>query len=494
MKKGEDETGIERNMSFQNLTRRRLLHDFGVVPALYDDYGHYLFSPQSLEEQIVGDGGWNVGRYENLSLTTNPIVDADKNWKTQLATRTDLRNVVLVDKKLCFASFIDFLVWEGEKYRIYISEERLRAYCPISVLVHYKKTLGRMALASVRKTRLSNLVHDDYAVVGKNIVFRATPMERRKDVRMIHRIHAILEGKSFLSASQSSSLYPNQKADYSSTLFQLPDSLQKHKMEISSQVRDVSVVWQFGHFRRERIRALNIYRWDDPFFLNVLEKIVPPVYAGTIRQMVELAMDTSGKRCIVPERNVLPEELFVRDMRDWVFVDFETDFQKCIYMVGYSTIDDGYQSEWASAIHPVSEKPLIHRVYSTLQNLKQQGKRLCYFYAEDLFWKERCFFHQLPEYRDLFQDGLDLHKVMTHFLFRNVFTFKLKHIAKALHEMGEVQSTLPEGCDNGADSVHLATEYFKTGSETLRDVLTRYNAFDCQILMEILAWVRSIYT
>lgn len=471
-----------------------MLNDYGVVPALYDDYGHYLFSTP----KIMGGDDWNWwgGSEWNDSLTSSPVEDAGPNWKSQLQSRKNLRNLVLADKRLHVASLIDFLVWEdtSQKYRIYISSERLRAYCPPNVFADFKRVVGRMALASVRKTRLSDMINDDYAVVGKNLVFRAAPKERRRDVRMIHRIHAIMEGRSFLNASDSFALYPNQKADYGTTIFQLPSHAQKEKASVSHRVRDLSVMWQCGNLRRERLRSLHIYRWDDPDFLRKLERFVPPAHANTIRQMVALASDPNGPDCIMPERDRLPEDLFTRDMHDWVFVDFETDFNKCIYMMGMMIMGEGYKCEWGTAIHPVSERTLMDRIHSTLTNYKHEGKRLCYFYAEDLFWRERCRFHDLPEYMDLFEGALDLHKVMTHFLFRGVFTFKLKHIANALHNMGAVESVLPEGCGDGAESVMIAREFFQTKSEELENVLTRYNEFDCKILMEILSWVQTIYS
>jgi hypothetical protein len=212
--------------------------------------------------------------------------------------------------------------------------------------------------------------------------------------------------------------------------------------------------------------------------------------------MLQLA-SSPEKDLLFPERDALlprfPE--LGRDLSRWVFVDFETDFQKCIYLMGHYTQEEGYGCVWADNLDAVSEKPLMHTIYTRLSGYKERGFLLCYYVAERNFWRERCQFHRLGAYQDLFDGMLDLGRVFQEgpLLVQGVFHFKLKGLAAKLYEKGYIGIQQPHGCMDGAQSVDLARQYFRTQSPDLAGVLERYNRFDCEVLYEMVRFLQKYY-
>lgn len=454
----------------------QFVKDIAFLPALWEDYGYYLIKKDTAA--LVYEG-------ECPSL------------RDRLPLQQSLQDIVVADKRLGVVSTVDFLHWEHDKYRVYLDTVRLGRVCgSLDNLDELFGFLGRMALATLRKCGYGEWVHCDYAIVGTDRVWQATEKERKRDVQMAHRVQAVLKGREFLDAT-ASSLFPNLKAVYGG-IFALEPVEKKRYQQICDAVCDVSVVWQCGTKRRRRLREQRIYRWDDPLFEDFFYGMVAsPHWVAIIRKMRSLSLQKDGPDLLFPPREEVLEKFPVlgKDISSWVFVDFETDYQKCIYLLGYYTAQDGYQCQWADHLDPVSEKPLMHKTYSILSSYKERGFVLCYFVAEKNFWKERCAFHRLDQYMNLFDGMLDLSHVFLYapLIIRGVFNFKLKTIASKLYEKGYIAVRQPEGCMDGAESVALAKHYFQTRSVDLSEILERYNQFDCQVLSEMVVFLQKYY-
>lgn len=459
----------------------KLLKDFAFLPALLDDYGYYLIK-------------------KNVDPFIHQTDDVDCGGCIHTHSKKSIKNFVLMDKKLKVVSIIDFLHWERDKYRIYIDTLRLSQLCgptsdPYGWLGLF---IGKMALATATKCGYTDLIHSDYAIVGTDRVPRATEKERRQDIQMIHKVHAILSGRTFLDATSSYTLFPNLKANYSG-VFQLDEEEKKLYQKICHEVCDVSVVWQCGVKRRVLLRKNGVYRWDDPAFQDHFYGMVSgPLRIDVVRKMISLSLSSGGENFLFPPKQKVLDifPILEKKINQWVFVDFETDYQKCIYMLGHYTKECGYQCEWADHLDPGSEKPLMHKIYNVLSSYKKNNIVICYFVAEMNFWKERCQFHRLEQYMDLFDDGaFDLSHLFIYspLIIRDVFNFKLKNIASKLYELGCIRITQPEGCMDGAQSVDLAKEYYRTRSPDIAGVLERYNQFDCQVLYEMVVFLQKYY-
>lgn len=452
------------------------LYDTGFFPTLMDDFGYYLIK-------------------KNIDMVSTDKPPHSLVIPTSLPSH--LHDVVLVDKKLLFLSTVDSLFWEDGKYRAYINTLRLYHLCkPIADewIMELGEFMGRMLLGSITKYKYDEWIHADYVMVGSDRVYRATDKQRRVDIQRVHKLHAILQGRDFLDVCTSVSLYPNLKAPYGG-VFQLEEEEKKQYQRICEQVCDVSLVWQCGIKRRRFLRQQKIYRWDDPAFPDCFFDLVGKTYTEIIQRM--LSLTTSEQDLCFPPKDELVENFPILNtpLTKWVFVDFETDYQKCIYLVGLYTENGKYQCEWADYLDSSAEAPLMHTVYNLLMSLKQKGHLLCYYVAENNFWKERCRLHRFDQYMELFEDALDLNRVFVEgpLLIRGAFNFKLKTIASKLYELGHLSIKQPEGCLDGAQSIDLARQYFQTRSEDISTILEQYNQFDCQVLYELMNFLQKYY-
>jgi hypothetical protein len=397
----------------------------------------------------------------------------------------------MLDVRLGVGFIIDFLIKDNTtgRFRIHLSGNRLRKYCEDP---DWDNMLGRMILATVKKLRLAALIHTD-AIRIDNRVIRGCDDDRirRKDVRDIHRTRAILDGIHFLHVRPIDyRLYPNTKATYT-PFFDL-GQMQKHKIECANRLRDVSIVWQCGYKRRNILRDAGIFSWDNPRFIPSLSMMVPSCYMNVIRRMIDMTQEMNHPFYIPSD--LIHRFPFLADCkRPWVFVDFETDFHKCIYLFGEFSHRDGYRNEWSQNISLHSERDLMMRIHDRLCRLKEEGFLIGYFYAERSFWRERCKIQQLPLLQDVFDDAIDLHKLFLHgpIMIQGLFDFKLKHIAGAMFRHGLITLQQPDGCADGAESVRLAQQYFRTHDLSVRTIIENYNRFDCEVLDAMLRFIQN---
>ena len=449
----------------------RILLDYGLAPALYRDFGHYLYRPEVREEVTME---WE-----------------DRRWRKRLLERrgSDMFDVVLVDARLRVASVIDFMKWEDGRYRMYLSGERIGRICP-KITGCLEDMSGRLAIATARKTRLSGYIHTDFVYVGGR---RVGPdrASRRADVRYIHITNAILDGIDFL---RKEDYYPNIKAEYGGAL-NLGKTGEKEKTLTAAAVRDISVMWQCGNTRRARCHSLGIYNWSDDRFLPEIRDLIPDSYYRVVSRMIRLWRSDRELDFPADTPQRFPEVFVSTDPSRWMFIDFETDLSHCIYMFG-RRCDGRYDCEWGASIDDRSERALMDVIYRVVSEHRGNGGVVVYYFAEDRFWRERCRHHGLPaHYHDLFAGTLDLQRVFQHapLLIRGVFNFKLKHIAHALYEGGRIPVRQPEGCADGAESILLARKYFDNGSDEIRRVLEDYNRFDCDVLLELVLFLRNYF-
>lgn len=445
----------------------KYLLDFRFLPALLEDYAYYIIKKDVAmfyQETIVCTGHY------------------------------------FIDKKLRFVSTVDNLVVEGGKYRAYIHAPRLidNGCFTDDMIMTVGSFMARMLLATLRKYSHHDY-HHDFVVVGTERVYMASRDERARDLKMVSRVRSILHGKAFLDITASlGHLYPNVKADYHGML-QLDEEEKSMHRRLGEDVKDVSVVWQCGVKRRRALRERRVYSWADPSFLQTFYEMVKcPQQREVVRRMIGLSMDERGGDLLFPPKeHVLTMFPQLRtDVSSWVFVDLETDFEKCIYLVGTYQEAQGYSCLWADGLAPCYERPLIIRTYEMLQQRKSSGAILCYYVAERNFWRERCRFHHLERCMDLFDGMLDLSHIFVQapLIIRGVFNFKLKNIASKLYDLGYIGTRQPAGCHDGAESVEIARQYFHTRSVDLCRVLEKYNEFDCEVLHSIVCFLQRHYS
>jgi len=455
-----------------------MLFDHAMVPTLYHDWSHYLWTPR-LREKV-------------LLPAEEETTRKNRDWIDRLGKKDVIPNILMMDRRLGICFPVDFLIREKDgKYRIHLSGYRLSQYADDP---DWGCMLARMMLATVKKIRMASWIHTDaIRIDGRSFYGSEDRRNRREDIKNIHRTRAILNGLGFLRVEESNGrLHPNLKAKYT-PFFALEPEAEYRKQTTAQSVHDPSMIWQCGNKRRNRLRCADIYRWDDPRFLPALSGMMPSKYQQIIEKMIHL--NERDDDTIIDVPSSLTERfhfLCENETRPWCFVDFETDYDKCIYLCGYFSEEGGYRMEWGDDISLPSERALMQRIDDRLRKFQEDGGRVAYFYAEKSFWKERCRVQGLTHLDNLFDDAIDLHTIFVEgpVLIRGLFDFKLKHIAAALYRHGLITIRQPSGCADGEESIRLAQQYFRTHDPVIRSVLEQYNRFDCEILHALLHVLR----
>lgn len=450
-----------------------LLKDFAIIPGLLDDFGHYLFLQ---ETDIFWKDKANPAWRKNIT-----------NSKSNL-----LSFVEIPDIETGIYSVAEQLVKEDAKFRIFLCPNRVSQHCPVVVREENEAFCSRIILSTIQKYRLKDFIHTDYLWIGNVRYYGGTKQQRGADLRMIHKVKAILSGTTFLQCDERF-LSINPKADYTS-FFNLPPDIQKNKIKLAEELNDIGLIWQCGLSRRKKIREQQVFSYKDPEFIELFPRYVPTSKFKIVENMMRLNESLDQDLDFPPASHpIWQNDLFTIDFDKLLFVDFETDFQKCIYMFGYSNLNTGYNVEWAEDLCPTKELSLMHRIYNLINQHHREGGRTVFYFAEDRFWRERCRHHKLYDYIDLFSSGVDLYQVFEKgpFLVKGAFNFKLKTIAKRLFEMSKIPIFQPDGCSDGNESVAIAKRWFLFKKEEDRDVLEKYNQFDCDVLLEISRFLRA---
>lgn len=468
--------GTKNDFGFLNtgIKRKKMLRDFGLIPAVADDFGHYLYlSPEQQDacQENRQISGWR-----------KRIMETDQEM---------LSNVEVMDKGIGIYFMVEQMVKEDGKFRIVMMAS---PHCPDILVQDFEPMRMRLVLAIIQKFGLSTKVHTDFGWIGNVKYLPSDPCQRTKDLKLIRRVRAVLD-RSCVLHPDARSLSVHSKIQYKSPYLELPQHSQKEKEHVARQLGDVSLVWQCGHNRRKRLREQHVYAWDDPGFEPKLSSMVYGNRMCTIKKMLTLEQTNDHEFDFPPVDDIRARFPYLYDPIDnLMFVDFETDYQKCIYLFGYYQSATGYQSVWSPDLDPTDEKELMHKIYEIVSAHKQNGGKVVYYFAEDRFWRERCKFHQLDSYSQLFYQEIDLHHVFERgpFLIRGVFDFKLKHIAVALYKLGKISIAQPEGCADGAESIQIARRWFSKQDPADKNVLEIYNEFDCRVLFELTRFLQNL--
>jgi predicted RecB family nuclease len=181
-----------------------------------------------------------------------------------------------------------------------------------------------------------------------------------------------------------------------------------------------------------------------------------------------------------------PSVLDPLDNKKLVFVDFE--WVDNIYLIG---IYDGheYTALWADSLEKEDVTTIFKRFVSMVED-----KTIVYWYAEKTRWqtdvKRFGIEDQIPPlcWIDLcavFRDGITV---------KGAFDFKLKHIAEAFYRHNKLPYFIDEfDCQNGADSIVLAKEYYKHKDDAVRHSIEKYNRFDCESMFYMLEQIYFLF-
>ena len=313
---------------------------------------------------------------------------------------------------------------------------------------------------------------------------------------------------------------PSRPELYPNMCVQSASNWQKIKEEIADDIGEITNIWYCGIKHRNIGFQNSIKSWRDPRCTsnnigmngvrsNIIDKIL-----DINRQNVDKIWPKSIKSNILNWKTTENE----------IFVDFETisdiftnfsDLPRqnpidMIFMIGvyWQSNRNQYYSCFICNKLTYQEEYRIMNDFDRFIN-KLGNPKIWYWVAEKRLWKRsenRQFEHTISlvdeETRNnilnwnnvKWTDLCDLFKDVP-IVIKDCFKFKLKAIAKAMYNHGLITTKLDSKCESGLTaSIKAWNEYQQSSSPinsvTMLDII-KYNTFDCQVLYEILTYLRK---
>lgn len=297
----------------------------------------------------------------------------------------------------------------------------------------------------------------------------------------------------------------------------------KEKSRIAKNIGEITSLWYCGIKHREIAMINGVRDWRDKKCnsTNIGQR-------GTRAPVIDKIIDINQQKHI----KILPE-IIQNNIYQWknreeneLFVDFETmsdvfagfgnlPEQPCsemIFMIGVSYVEGG-ECKYKSFIcnqATLSEEYRIMDEFNEFVN-ERGGPPLYFWHAERMFW-ERAECRQFDredlteEQKDHISDNWkvgdwkDLAQVFRTepIVLKDCFGFGLKDIANSMRKYGMIKSKIESKCVSGLDAMVGAYQcyqnYENPASCSIMKDIERYNMFDCEVLWEIIEYLRENHT
>ena len=313
-------------------------------------------------------------------------------------------------------------------------------------------------------------------------------------------------------------LYPNSGNDQDGPWHQA-------KRGILEELDDLTLLWFVGPSGRADAHAAGIRRWTDrdctPALVGLKDQ-----RAATLQAILDVNRDDDGPP-VRPARVQAAEDEWRTPGSVEFYVDFETvsdladDFsniperggQPLIFMIGCGHVEDG---EWRFAsfvADRIAEAPEAAIIDEWLAHMADVRERLdpdggvpmvIHWSPAEVSTLETAYnsaVERHPEKAWPSPRWFDfLGKVMRQepVVIRGALGFGLKPVTKALHSHGLVETLWKDGPTDGLGAMVGAwwCEQESTEAETLQDHdlmsdIVRYNQVDCQVMMEVVRYLRD---
>lgn len=299
------------------------------------------------------------------------------------------------------------------------------------------------------------------------------------------------------------------------------------KQIIGRELQDLTLLWQVGIPGRTAANDAGIFRWTDAACTPAVVGVTGVKQAPILQAILDINRVQDGPS-VRPEKVRAAEEVWRSPRPVEFYVDFETvsdlddDFsripekggQPLIFMVGCGHVENG-QWQWAcftaDALTEDAEAKIIDDWLTHMAKVKKQlnpnGEPPLVFHwshAEqstfETAFNSACERHPekswiAPNWFDFLKRVIREEPVVA----RGAMAFGLKSIAKAMHELGLVDTLWEAGLTDGLGAMVGAWSCVREARDRgcrlvdtdLMQEIARYNEVDCRVMMEIVRYLRS---
>jgi hypothetical protein len=300
------------------------------------------------------------------------------------------------------------------------------------------------------------------------------------------------------------------------------------KREIAERLAELTTVWQITPRLRRRAHERGVRRWDDPRLTAAFLGIGHERAALTVDAILAANRD-GGHEPVRPPRITADAEVWRRPAALELYVDFETvsdladDFasfperggHSLIFQIGCGRYVGGvwrFEQFTARELTPAAEREILDAWIAHLRSLADESDiadlrdvRLFHWSAAETSHLETAYNSARTRHPDRDWPELGWYDLLERLVraepvvVRGAHGFGLKVVANALRRHGLIQTEWADGLADGAGAMagawHCAREAARSGAAlaevpAMREI-ERYNEIDCQVMGEVLAYLRA---
>jgi len=275
-------------------------------------------------------------------------------------------------------------------------------------------------------------------------------------------------------------LYPNMcnRSDY---------GWHSRKKELADNANELTSIWNIGIKKRKELHHRGVFKWDDVEQEDVPDKVYQIIKANKSRKKYLNVVNT------------LPKS------KKYFFVDFETvnnlsndNFKadSLIYIIGCGYIENNkwkFKQFKLNSYSLKEEKKMLDKWINFMFGFGTEFLICHWCSAEKTFFRQARDRHNM-KYNPLSEHFFDLCKyfIDNKIVVKGSFTYKLKHIAKALFNQQLIET---DWADNEIDglSATLYGWYDLTNQDksNVADTL-HYNMIDCKVMYDIVKFIKKV--
>jgi hypothetical protein len=299
------------------------------------------------------------------------------------------------------------------------------------------------------------------------------------------------------------------------------------KREIAEEIGELSLLWQVGASGREQAHAAGVYDWRDQRCTPAVVGVNGEKRPGTLIELLDVNRSSDGPSIRPARIRVAAEEWRVEPPLEF-YVDFETvsdladDFtrlpdrggQPLIFMIGCGHLEGGEWRFRSFTVDALSEDEETRIIDQWLEHMAARRARLAPGGPEPLVihWShaEVSMFETAynsatarhperdwpsPRWFDFLAEVMRAEPVVV----RGAMGFGLKAIARALHDLGFIETRWGDGPADGLGAMVGAwwaqARAAELGTPLSEDALmleiAQYNEVDCRVMMETVRYLRQ---
>ena len=344
-------------------------------------------------------------------------------------------------------------------------------------------------------------------------IFGSNPFQRMakinfedNDKHIIDKVNdAIFWLRNVRQNYDSWSLFPPSVYELRPNLKVVNEKWQAQKLEIAKKQEDVTLLYYCGENKRKLADELGIKSFTklNAASLNIKSKKI----AKSINRSIELASHSSFQ--ILPKK-LDSECIFELEKEEMeLYIDYETFYiennthctnnqkgKTIVYFIGCGFVENNMWNFKTFILNDINNELQIFEDFVKELNFVNKKFKI-YSWGPT----EKNLFYKTTGDDSLFSDDkyVDLLKVFRNnsITIKNVFSYSLKHIAKAMFENKCISTIWPKNnsIQNGLEAMYEGLQLYQDCSVETRlkkmEFVKIYNEVDCKVMWEIVSYLRK---